>query len=144
MKKALAVFLGFVSLLSLFFVAASIGDLIGGDSDTSASVLSGILVFFSGLAAGSAALARLLWRKRTVDPVAMEAQLLELAARHAGRLSVADVSVAFSLPIKEARECLEHLVVQGAADILVADEGTMVFGVRGVVGQLEKAKAEMV
>ncbi len=144
MKKFFAVLLGLFALMCLFPVAASIGDLIDGDGKTSVGVLLGLLVFFGGLATGSGTLARYLWGKTATDPVKMESKILELAARHEGRLSVADVAVAYSMPIKDARACLEHLVVQGAADLLVADGGTMVFGVRGVVGQLEKANAERV
>jgi hypothetical protein len=140
MRKVLALLSGFVSLTSLLFVFAAIGDIVG-ESETEMGILIGLLVFFSVITAGAGYGAVKLWRGPAFEPQSLEPAVLQLASHHAGRLTVADVSVGLKVPIARARVVLDHLVTHGAAETLVSDAGELVYSVNGLLGAGEKASA---
>lgn len=143
LRKILAVPLALVSLFGVVLVCAAIGDLVGGDGKTGPGMLVGLLVFFGGITAGTGWGALRLWRGGGFRPEAHEARVLQLARENGGRLSVADVSIGLSLPLKQAQLCLDHLAREGAAEHLVSDDGTVLYGIRSA-GLLDKASAERV
>ncbi len=121
MNKFLGVLGVLVCLMSLFFVAAAIVDLVGGESETPAGVLVGLLVFFSGTAAAGGYLAR---RKLFVsgdrEREALrthEQTILELALAEGGRATVAGVAAKTEMTVAEAKAGLEALAVQGVAEV---------------------------
>jgi len=143
LRKLFSVGSAFVSLTSLLFVFAAINDLITGDTETSTGILLGLLVFFAAVTAGSGMASVRLWRKPALDLDALEPRLLQLAAANEGRLSVLDVSMALSLPLKDAQRCLDHLAASGVAEHFVTDDGAVLYGLRRA-SLLERREAERV
>jgi hypothetical protein len=141
MRKVFGAVCGLLSLFSMLFVFAAIDDIIAGDSGTDTGILIGLLVFFSGVSASLAYAARSLWRGATFDVTAMETPLLTLAAQRGGRLTLAEAAIGLKVPIAQAREALDHLVTQGAADTNVADSGELVYVVGGLLTAADKAGA---
>ncbi len=121
MNKFLGLLGGLVCLFSLMFVAAAIGDLAGGDTETSTGVLVGLLVFFGGTAFLGGYLAR---KKLFVSgDEAREAlrgheqTILELALAQGGRATVAGIAAKTDLTVAEAKAGLEALTRQGVAEV---------------------------
>ena len=141
MRKLFAVICGLLSPFSLLFVFAALDDIIGGDSETGTGILVGLLVFFGGITASLAYVARTLWRGGAGDPATMENAVLQLAARSGGRLTLAEAAIGLKVPLAEARAALNHLVTQGAADTNVADNGELVYVVGGLLSAADKASA---
>ena len=75
-------------------------------------------------------------RLRTV-----EAEILKLAGRQAGRLTAVEVATELALSPEEAREVMEGLMVRGQADMAVTDSGVLVYTFHDVQHLDEKADA---
>ena len=143
LRKASGVFFGFLGLASLIFVFAAIGDLVGGgDGQTSTGILLGLLAFFSGTTAGSGLLAKRLWSGPRFEPEDHESRLLALMRRKGGRVTLPEVSLELGIPTDDAKEALDHLVLNGVADTLVSDSGVLVFSVPGLLSDGEKMDAK--
>lgn len=137
-----------IAIMSSFFVTAALVEIIGGgDGKTEMSVLVGLLVFFSGTTlAGCYLCWRMLRRPVAVvtsaDAAALvERRVLALAARLGGRVTIAEAAARGGLTMTESRDALEHLASQGAAEILVADDGTIVYAIAGLLSPEAKAAA---
>jgi hypothetical protein len=70
-----------------------------------------------------------------------EKRVLALAAKLGGRTTVAEAAARCGLTIDESREVLERLVSQSVAELLVADDGTMVYAISGLLTAEAKAAA---
>jgi hypothetical protein len=137
-----------IAIMSSFFVAAALVDIIGGgDGETEMSVLVGLLVFFSGTTlAGGYLCWRMLRRPMaavtSADAAALvEQRVLALAARLGGRVTVTEAAARGGLTMTESRDALERLASQGTAEILVADDGTIVYAIAGLLSPAAKAAA---
>jgi hypothetical protein len=137
-----------IALFSSFFVATAFVEIAGGgDGKTQVSVLVGLAVFFGGTALAGGYLARRMFRRAgRAAPLATgtevaEKRVLALAAKLGGRTTVAEAAARCSLTIEESREVLERLVSQSVAELLVADDGTMVYAISGLLTPEAKAAA---
>jgi hypothetical protein len=145
MRTLLGVFGVIVALISAMFVAMAVGDLAGGgDGKTAPSVLVGLLVFFGGCCVAGGYLARRMFRAaRPVDPSPVaEQRVLALAAQVGGRVTAAEVTARCGLGLADSRAVLDRLVSQGAAELRVAEDGTMVYAILGLLTPEAKAKAD--
>lgn len=136
MGKFLGVLGGFVSLASVFFVAVAVGDLFGGDPETSTGVLVGLLLFFSGTAVSGGYLARRQLFGVAPDPEdlepSQERQILRLAAERGGTLRVAEVVVHTNLSVTEAQEAFDRLSRTDVVHLDSDDDGHMLYRFPGL------------
>ncbi len=137
-----------IALFSSFLVATSLVEICGhGDGKTPVSVLVGIFVFFTGTTATGSYLAWRMFRRsgRATDAVSgsarAEKRVLALAVKLGGRTTVPEAAARCGLTMDESREVLDRLVSQGAAELLVAPDGTMVYEVSGLLTPQAKAAA---
>ena len=75
-------------------------------------------------------------RRQTLD-----SEILRLASRHDGRLTLIDVVEAMAVPADEAQGALDGLVHREMADLAVTDSGTLVYTFRDIERRGEKAGA---
>lgn len=148
MRTLLGVFGVIVALLSAMFVAMAGADLVGhGDGKTPASVLIGLVVLFGGATLSGGYLAWRMFRGKRAEaapapPMEMvEQRVLALASRVGGRVTVAEVTARCGLSLADSRAVLDRLLAQGAAELRVADDGTMVYAIVGLLTAEAKAKA---
>jgi uncharacterized protein YneF (UPF0154 family) len=137
-----------IALFSSFFVATALVEIAGGgDGKTPVSVLVGIAVFFGGTLLAGGYLARRMFRRAVraappaTDTEVAEKRVLALAAKLGGRTTVAEAAARCGLTVAESREVLERLVSQSVAELLVADDGTMVYAISGLLTPEAKAAA---
>lgn len=137
-----------IALFSSFLMATSLVEICGhGDGKTPVSVLVGIFVFFTGTMATGSYLAWRMFRRpgRTLDAAVgaalAEKRVLALAAKLGGRTTVAEAAARCGLTVVESQEVLDRLVSQGAAELLVASDGTMVYAISGLLTPQAKAAA---
>lgn len=136
-----------IALFSSFFVATALVEICGhGDGKTEVSVLVGILVFFTGTAAAGGYLSWRMFRgsRRAVEAVGSalaEKRVLALAAKLGGRTTVAEAAARCGLTVAESNEVLDRLVSQGVAELLVAQDGTAVYAISGLLTPEAKAAA---
>ncbi|HEY0192483.1 MAG TPA: hypothetical protein VGC42_15290 [Kofleriaceae bacterium] len=148
MRTLLGVLGVIVALLSAMFVAMAIGDLAGGgDGQTPPSVLAGVLVLFSGACVAGAYLARRMFRGSpsavTTPPAsAAEQRILALAAQVGGRVTAVEVAARCGLSLADSRAALDRLTSQGVAELRVADDGTIVYAILGLLTPEAKAQAD--
>ncbi|MBI2759829.1 MAG: hypothetical protein HYX51_00175 [Chloroflexi bacterium] len=121
-----------IAILSAFFVAAAIGDLVTGDDpNTSTGVLLGLLVFFLGTGAGGVFLAVKNYRARPAGApetdFEQEQRILALAQYRGGRLTIAEVAVSCQMSIAESKQRLDRMRGQGVAEIALMDDGVLVY-----------------
>jgi hypothetical protein len=76
-------------------------------------------------------------RRQTVD-----AELLRLAARRGGKLTVVEVVTELALSTEEAKESLDELARQEMAELEVTDSGTIVYAFRDVQNLSQKDRAK--
>ena len=139
MRKFLGILGGFTCLASLVFVAAAIGDLVGGEKETAPGVLVGLLLFFTGTAASGGYLA-----KRNLVGIATpeegaerseEHKILRLAAARGGALRVAEVALHSDLSVAECQEAFDRLMHQGVAVPDSDDDGHLLYRFPGLADE---------
>lgn len=119
---------GSVTLASM--IALAIGA--GIPAALGIALLSGRLGSGRNLAAAKGKL-----RRQTI-----EAEILGLAGRRDGKITVVEVVSELALDHAEASEVLESLSVRGLADIQITDSGTIVYDFRDVRLLGEKGSAK--
>ena len=137
-----------VALLSSMFVAIAVTDLVtGGDPKTERSTLVGLVVLFTGglfwglnLARGSFGwqLPRPRLPRRTARDKPQE--VLSYATSGNGRVTVVEVAGRCQLSIEEAERILNDYAAREVADVLMADDGTVVYDFN-ILSHKEKARA---
>ncbi|HEX8353856.1 MAG TPA: hypothetical protein VF611_13200 [Pyrinomonadaceae bacterium] len=117
-----------LALLSLFFVVAAFFDLVINRDPKEVGVLVGMIVLFGGLAAAGVLIAWKLMR-RTPAPlnVELENKILQLAEAKGCRLTVGMVALHCRVGVEESRAALERMVLQGAANPEVEDDGGIIY-----------------
>jgi len=149
MRTFLGVLGVIIALFSLFFVATALVEVAGGgNGKTPVSVLVGIAVFFGGTTLAGGYLARRMFRRARqaaapppTDTETAEKRVLALAARLGGRTTVAEAAARCGLTVAESREVLDRLVSQSVAELLVAEDGTLVYAIAGLLTPEAKAAA---
>lgn len=160
-RKLLGFVSGVLALGSSMFVVMAIADLLG-TSTTQPGVLLGLVVFFGGLTAltGWSAV-RLLREPHAITAaatttssstarattthgidIALEAQILALAARSAGRLTATEIAMGCQVSLDAASRALDLLCARGHADLAVTPDGDTVYIIKGFVSVQGKALAE--
>ena len=133
-----------IVLLSLMFLVMFVGELIWG-SKTERSVLLGLGVFFCGTAAAGAVLARNCFRNPAAVPVPTELereqQVLDRAKAAGGRVTVPEIAADCDLSLKDSKLLLDRFVLAGAAEMLVTDDGILVYRFAGFLSSEQKATA---
>jgi len=165
LRKLLGFVSGVLALGSSMFVVMAIADLLGA-STTEPGVLLGLVVFFGGLTAltGWSAV-RLLREPRALAAattttatstattttsratthgidIALEAQILALAARSAGRITATEIAIGCQVSLDAASRALDLLCARGHADLAVTPDGDTVYVIKGFISVQEKALAE--
>ena len=137
-----------IALFSSFFVVTAVVEIAGGgNGKTPVSVLIGIAVFFGGTTVAGGYLARRMFRGAgrvahvVTSSETAEKRVLALAAKVGGRTTVTEAAARCGLTIAESQEVLDRLVTQGVAELLVADNGTMVYAIAGLLTPQAKAAA---
>lgn len=80
-------------------------------------------------------------RHLAADEAAWSAELLRLARRQGGNLTVAEVVADVDLPPEEAERHLERLCLLGLAEHRVSESGVIVYRVAGLLTGREKRRA---
>jgi hypothetical protein len=80
--------------------------------------------------------------KATLRRQTIEAEILALAGRRGGKITMVEVVTETALADAEASEVLESLAVRGLADIQITDSGTIVYDFRDVRLLGEKGSAK--
>jgi hypothetical protein len=71
-------------------------------------------------------------------------RLLDLARKHGGHLTALEVMTLTGMELARAESALDDLCRAGLAEHRVADDGTMVYRVKGLLGAAEKERARSV
>ena len=164
-RKLLGFVSGVIALGSAMFVVMAVADLIGGTSATAQGVLMGLFVFFSGLVAltgwsavqllrdPAKALVATTTTTTTTAPtaptgpmngidIALEAQILHLAARNDGRITATEIALECGVSLDAASKAIDLLAMRGYADLAVTPDGDTVYVIKGFVSRQEKHLAE--
>ena len=71
----------------------------------------------------------------------LEAEILRMAARHEGRLTVVEVAGELAVPTTTAEELLNELIARELADIEITESGLLVYAFHDMQHLSEKAAA---
>jgi hypothetical protein len=135
MRKVAGLLAGFICLIGLVFVAALLGDLFGGGTETSKGVLVGLLIFFAGVSAFGGHFARRVFSgasSRRQRELSREQRILRLAMAQQGTVTIAQIAVHTGLLVDDATEALEELVHKGVAEIDSDDDGDLFYRFPGL------------
>jgi hypothetical protein len=153
-----------MALVSGFFTAYFIGELVSGTSKNTPGTDVGLIVMFGGLLAVGVAMAWSAFFKRPSAPGAArpgtggaggqaasptrpptpaerERGILLLAERHHGRVTVPEVAAHCGLTIAEAKAELDRLVAARVADLQVTSGGVLVYVFPGFLSDDDKRHA---
>lgn len=85
---------------------------------------------------------RLAERRERLRQQTFESEILRLAAQRQGRLTAVEIMTEFAIPLDQANELLESLVVRELADIEVTDSGVVVYAFHDIrhIGDKPRAK----
>lgn len=81
-------------------------------------------------------------RREALRRDTIEAEILQMAGRHAGRLTAVEVAGELAIPAKTAEETLNELMAREMADIEVTDSGLLVYTFHDVRHLSEKEAAK--
>src|SRR4051812_11649072 len=137
-SKVFGVFGIIIMTISLPFVAMAAHDAItGGDGKTERGVLLGLVVLFGALSIWGYRLAAGSFGWKLWVPKAprinfrsereKEQAVLALAANVGGRVTMVEVAGKCDLTIGEAETILNNLAAHGAVEMLIAEDGTVVY-----------------
>lgn len=112
--------------------ASELEDLLAGSGEEPIFGLTLAAIFTTG---GAALLYSAARRRRralaSADPARhlrhLEPKVLQLAQERAGRISAVEASAVLGAPFEDARKLLETLTSQGACQIVVTEEGAVVY-----------------
>ena len=122
LRKIGGFFAGYVCLVSVLLLCAAGGGLISGGEDAPGLML-GVMIFLGAIAWGSFKLSKRLFApprpEGYVPPVEMthEQQILELAMRTDGTLTIAEIAARTPLTVADAKSGVEALTREGVASV---------------------------
>lgn len=135
----------FLLALAVFMLIGYVNADVGGPAALFAVLLTIVLP-----AAGGLALLTGRWgwrggrtgaRREELRRETLQAEMLRLAGRHGGRLTIVEVVGALAISPEEAKESLDALAVRGLADFEVTDSGVVVYVFRDVQHLDEKGSS---
>lgn len=144
--KVLSVLGAVISLFSIFFVFAAIGDLLNPEeADTELGVLMGLLIFFSGTTISGIYLFISGRRKnRIYQYEKRERQILKIIAEYEGQVTPEEIALGSKLSVSEAQEYLDAMCSNGAGELRITEGGRRVYHFFGFISKEEKKSAESV
>jgi len=116
--------------LAMFMFVGFLGADVSGAQAIPALIIAVLLPGAAGVALITGrvgARGRIGARREALRRQTLEAELLRLARRHAGRLTVVEVVSELAVADDEAKEALDALAVRGLADFEVTDSGVVVY-----------------
>jgi hypothetical protein len=148
MRRLVGVFGIVLMTIGLPFVVMSAHDAIFGSEKTPRGTLLGLVVLFGALTVWGLKLASdsfgwkiALPRPRLKTERDRERSVVALADSVGGRVTLVEVAARCDLSIEEAEEVLNKLAALGAAEMLVAEDGTVVYDF-DILSQKEKRSAK--
>ena len=147
-RTGFGVFGVLLMVFGAWMVAVAATELITGVSKSSQSTLIGLMVLFSGATFWGFWIARsnFEWRlpgfpvriKRRRD---QEQAVIAYAASAGGRVTIVEIAGRCDLTVEESKEILDHFAAQRVAELLVTEDGTLVYDF-DVLSAKEKASAK--
>lgn len=107
-----------------------------------APAAGGLYLWWSASASRSAALAEQRRRRSLLTRRTLEAELLKLAERRGGKLTVVEGVAELAYDAETVEETLKDMAAQGLAEIEIAESGMLVYAFRDVRALHEKADAK--
>jgi hypothetical protein len=140
-----------VTLLSGMFIAMSATELVTGEGDTERATLVGLIVVFGGLGFWGLNMARqgLGWRLPSLPRPHLkrksradkEQAVLAYAVSVGGRVTLVEAAGRCGLSLEEAESILNELAAREHAELLIAEDGTLVYDF-DVLNRKEKERAK--
>ena len=140
-----ALLLGLAALMLLGFLRSTVT--LSSPAALTAVIITVVLPAVGGLVLLSRrfrAGARLTESRSALRRQTLDSEILRLAARHDGRLTLVEVVQEMAVPSEEAQAALDGLVHREVADLAVTDSGTLVYTFRDIERRGEKAGARHV
>jgi hypothetical protein len=145
LRKLLGLFGIVLMTVGIPFVVMALHDAIVGSPRTERGTLLALVALFGALSFWGFRLAATgfgwhlrLPRRRSGRE--KEQAVLDLAASAGGRVTLVEVAARCDLTIEEATDILNKLAARGAAEMLVADDGTVVYDF-DILSAAEKGRA---
>ena len=116
--------------MSAFMFVGYLGADVSGAAAVFALLITVVLPAAGGLALVSGRVragGRIGARRDELRHQTLEAELLRLAGRHAGRVTIVEAVSELAVTPEEAKEALDALAVRGLADFEVTDSGVVVY-----------------
>jgi len=133
-------------LLALFMLAGFLGS--NSERSAAASFLAFAVAVVLPAGMGTALLighfrgkSKLSDRKAELRQKTIEAELLSLAQKHAGKLTIVESVSALAITPEDAKDALDALARRGLADFEVTDSGVIVYVFHDVQRLSEKSKS---
>lgn len=122
----------FLILFGLLFIVGAVGNIYDPDNErTTGQWLIWIAVMgVPSVLAGFLICRRMKRNSRERRYEARERQILQLAAKNQGRLTVADVAMHIDISTAEAKKILEEFHLNGLADISASEGGNVLYRFR--------------
>jgi hypothetical protein len=117
-------------VLATFMFVGYLGADVAGAQAIAALIITVVLPAAAGAALITGRLGsrgRLSARREALRRQTLEAELLRLARRHSGRLTLVEVVSELAVSADDAKEALDDLAVRGLADFEVTDSGVVVY-----------------
>ena len=148
LRKLLGVFGIVLMTVGVPFVVMALHDVIVGNSKTERGTLLALVVLFGGLSFWGFRLAAsgFGWNvtlpsfPRVRSARDKERAVLDLATSVGGRVTLVEVAAKCDLSLEDAANILNDLAARGAADMLIAEDGTVVYDF-DVLSESEKRRA---
>jgi hypothetical protein len=80
-------------------------------------------------------------RKERLTRETLEAEILRMAGRHDGKLTVVEVVAELAVPDKTAKQALDALMTRELAEIEITDSGVLVYAFHDIEHLSEKPRA---
>jgi hypothetical protein len=116
--------------LSAFMFVGYLGADVSGAAAVGALLITVVLPAAGGLAMVTGRLGtsrRIGGSREELRRQTLEAELLRLAGRHGGRITIVEAVSDLAVTPEEAKEALDALTVRGLADFEVTDSGVIVY-----------------
>ena len=81
-------------------------------------------------------------RRELLRQQTFESEILRLAGQRNGRLTAVEVMTEFAIPLEQANNLLESLMIRELADIEVTDSGVVVYAFHDIKHLSEKPRAK--
>jgi hypothetical protein len=134
MRTALGIFGVVLAAGCLLIIAGMIANIAAGDDNVAGNVI-GLIVMLAAAGGGVALVwANLLKRPHAPgrSPAEIERQVLAVASRSGGQVTVAEVALHCRLTIEESKRLLSRMNAQGVAAVSLSDDGDMLYTFAGL------------